>query len=175
VKLKYSDERLIFIDVETTGLEAIRGHRVIEVGAVRVEGGKIIEEFHSFIQTYRIISIGATKIHRITNAMMIGQPHPEVVYPALQEFIGESPLVAHNAIFDRTFLQREFKRLGMDMNNRMICTLEMSRQRFPDLPDHRLETVARHVLGQLPARVKLHRALDDAKMTAKIWISMVKP
>ncbi len=172
--MKYDNKTLIFIDVETTGLEAIRGHRVIEVGAVRFEEGKIINEFDSFIQTGRSISPGATKIHGITNAMMIGKPHPAIVYPALHEFIGKNPLVAHNARFDRTFLQREFKLLGMEMTNRMICTLEMSRRRFPELPNYRLETVARHVLGNLPATARLHRAIDDARITAKIFMAMEK-
>lgn len=171
--MKYDNETLIFIDVETTGLDAIRGHRVIEIGAVRVEEGNVTTEFQSFIQTDRIISTGATKIHGITNAMMIGKPHPATVYPALHEFIGKNPLVAHNARFDRTFLRREFKLLGMEMTNRMICTLEMSRRRFPEMPDHRLETVARHVLGDLPDMVKLHSALDDARITAKIFMALV--
>ena len=172
--MKYDNKTLIFIDVETTGLDATRGHRVIEVGAVRVEEGNVTNEFQSFIHTDRIISPGATKIHGITNAMMIGKPQPTTVYPALHEFIGESPLVAHNARFDSTFLRWEFKRLGMEMTNRTICTLEMSRRLFPELPNHRLETVVRHVLGKLPDMVKLHSALDDARITAKIYLALVK-
>lgn len=164
--------RHVVIDVETTGLSPARGDRVIEVGAVALEAGEVVGEFVSLIAAGRSIPHHVSRIHGITDEMLRGQPRPEEVYPALREFIGASALVAHNARFDLAFLRHEFGRLGLGLGNRAVCTLVMARQRLPHLADHRLETVARHLLGGLPAACRLHRALDDARLTARVWAAM---
>ena len=104
--------------------------------------------------------------------MLIGQPTPEQVIPLFNEFIRVSVLVAHNAPFDLSFLRSEFDRLRMRLPHRHICTLEMSRIRFPRLRDHKLETVYRHLFGDTTGSGRRHRALDDASMTAMIWLKM---
>jgi DNA polymerase-3 subunit epsilon len=106
--------------------------------------------------------------------MLDGQPLPEKVYPALRDFIGDSTLVAHNAPFDLTFLAHELARLGMSLPNRSICTLRMARRRLPGLPNHRLETVCRHYYGGMPGGVSRHRALDDARLTARVWLALME-
>jgi DNA polymerase-3 subunit epsilon len=80
--------------------------------------------------------------------------------------------VAHNAAFDIRFLRHEFARLKMGLPHRHVCTLEMRRLRFPRLPDHTLETVYLHLFHDAAFIRQNHRALDDARMTAKIWLAM---
>ena len=166
--------RYVIFDVETTGLYPHRGHRIIEIGAVAIDGQSVTGEFHTLINPGRKVHRSVQRINGITNEMLADQPSPEQAYPEFYQFIAGAVLVAHNAVFDVSFLRYEFGRLGMSINHRHICTLEMSRRCFPELPDHRLETVVRHVLGKMPSRVKLHRATADAKITAKIFMAMVK-
>lgn len=161
------------IDVETTGLNPRRGNRVIEVAVVMLQNGKFVGEFHSLVATNRRISGEASRIHGISNDLLRNQPEPEEVFPALQGILGGHMLVAHNAPFDVAFLRHEFSRLGMTMHNPIVmCTLEISRRRYPQLPNFKLQTVARHLLGELPIEHRSHRALDDARLTAKIWLAM---
>lgn len=159
-------------DVETTGLYVEQGHRIIEIGAVEVNAGLMGEEFHSFIFTDKRISKDAHKVHGITPEMLAGQPKPEDVFGSFQRFISNSTLVAHNADFDITFLRHEFWRLGKELYNQHKCTLKLSRRLYPGLPDYKLDTVAKHVLGAEVDRQRLHSALDDARLTARVWIEM---
>ena len=165
-------KRSVVFDLETTGFSPQRGDRVIEIGAVAVISGEVVAEFQSLIRVPRAIPWQASQVHGITDAMLDGQPLPEEVYPDFCDFLGANTLVAHNARFDLPFLAHEFGRLGMGLRNRHICTLQLARRRLPHLSDHRLETVARHLLGPLPAETRLHRALDDARLTARVWMAM---
>lgn len=167
-----SSDRFVVIDVETTGLSPWRGHRIIEVGAVAVEAGKLAGEFHRLICTGRSVPPSAMGVHGLSDALLQGQPPPEAVYPELRRFLAGSPLVAHNVRFDMGFLRCEFARLGIALPNRGYCTLRLCRRRLPRLPDHRLETVARHLLGDLDPDVRLHRALADARLTAQVWMAL---
>ncbi|RPH50127.1 MAG: 3'-5' exonuclease [Desulfobacteraceae bacterium] len=166
--------RYVVFDVETTGFGPQRGARVIEIGAVLIENGKLISEFHNLINCGKVVSRQAQKVHGISDRMLFGQPVPEDIFPDFHKYISESTLVAHNAAFDISFLRYEFSRLGLGMNNGYLCTMKMSRRRFPMLPNHKLETVAKHILGNLPPEIHRHRALDDAKLTAMVWMEMVK-
>jgi DNA polymerase-3 subunit epsilon len=165
---------LIVFDLETTGLFVERGHRIIEIGAVAVNGDVMGEEFSSLIFTDKTITKKAQKVHGITAEMLAGQPKPEEVLAAFRDFIGSSTLVAHNAVFDVWFLRYEYWRLGHTLINRHKCTLKMSRKLYSGLPDYKLETVAKHVLGVEVEGNRRHRALDDARLTAKVWIGMRK-
>jgi DNA polymerase-3 subunit epsilon len=164
--------RVVVLDLETTGFSPLKGDRVIEIGAVAVAFGEIEAEFQTLIRVPRLIPWQASRVHGITDEMLAGRPLPEEIYPAFRDFIGGSVLVAHNARFDLSFLAHEFGRLGMGLANRHICTLRLARKRFPGLPDHRLETVARHILGSLEDEMRLHRALEDARLTARVWLAM---
>ena len=162
-------KRYVVFDVETTGLNAWRGDKIIEVGAVAMIDGLIKEEFHRLIGIERSIPKAASKLHGITAEMLSGHPKAEEVLTAFLQFIGRSVLVAHNADFDIGFLGYEYSRIGQGLRNCHICTLKMSRKLYPQLPNYRLETVAKHVLGIEVERGRLHRALDDARLTAEIW------
>jgi DNA polymerase III subunit epsilon len=165
-------ERHVVVDLETTGLSPRQGHRVIEIGAVAIENGAIAEEFSTLIDAGIPVPPVVQAIHGITDEMLAGQPTPEEVLPRFQGFIAGSVLVAHNAAFDIRFLRHEFARLNMGLPNRHVCTLEMSRLRLPRLPDHTLETIYLHLFPEAGLHRQNHRALDDARMTAKIWLKM---
>jgi len=167
-----SKQRFVVLDIETTGLIPQRGHRIIEIGAVALQAYRIVAEFHSLIQVQRSIPRHVQQIHGISNEMLQGSPGPEIIPPQFHDFIRQSTLVAHNAKFDLTFLRYELARYGLSLSHPAICTLEMSRNHYPFLPNHKLETVAQHLLGELPASMKRHRALDDARLTAMVWIAM---
>src|SRR3990172_226100 len=96
-KSSMQHHRYVMIDVETTGLSSIRGDRVIEIGAVALEGDRVRDEFHSLVNAKKRICLDAHLVHGITDEMLIGQPKPAEVYPRFREFIHNSILVAHNA------------------------------------------------------------------------------
>lgn len=148
--------------------------RIIEIGAVAVEERTLIEEFESLVYVKRRIPLLVQQIHGITNEMLIGEPEPQEVFPRFQKFIGNSILVAHNAQFDIRFLQYEFGRFGLALNNRYRCTLEMSREYYPKLPNHKLGTVFQYLFGKMTGEMQTHRALSDARMVAMIWLEMTK-
>jgi DNA polymerase-3 subunit epsilon len=166
------------IDVETTGLSPGLGNRVIEIGAVAIEKKSILDEFHSLINVRKRIPMSAQLVHGITDEMLIGKPGPSEVFPKFREFIRGSILVAHNAHFDISFLMHEFRLLGLTLENDFHCTLEMSRERYPRLRNHKLETVYRHVCARNRADAtrctQSHRALGDARMVAEIWMEMMR-
>ncbi len=164
--------RIVVVDTETTGLSVKNGGRVIEIGAVAVENGQVVAELATLINTGAVINYGAFRVHGISQHMLTDKPTPENVWPGFVEFVGDSPLVAHNAPFDRAFVQYELHLLGMPYANPWHCTLQLCRRKLPRLFDHRLETVYRHLFGGLPEDVQRHRALDDARMAARVWMEL---
>lgn len=161
--------RRIFFDVETSGLSPACGARVIEIGAVAVQDGQLAAEFSTLIGVDCDIHWAAQRVHGISRTMLRGQPQPAEVWPAFLDFVEDAPLLAHNARFDASFLRHELGLLGLGLGNPIHCTLEASRRHFPRLASHRLETVARHVLGAVPDDCRLHRALGDARLLAQVW------
>jgi DNA polymerase-3 subunit epsilon len=149
--------RHVVVDLETTGLSPRQGHRVIEIGAVAVENGAVVEEFTTLIDAGVPVPPVVQAIHGITDEMLVGQPKPEDALPLFNTFIADSVLVAHNAAFDIRFLRHEFARLKMGLPNRHVRTLE---------------TVYLHLFPEAGLHRQNHRALDDARMTAKIWLKM---
>jgi len=139
-----------------------------------VENDLTQKEFHSFINPGKAISKAAQKIHGINIEMLTGQPASEAVLNKFKSFISSSVLISHNASFDMKFLRYEFSRLGLCLTNKAICTMKISREIFPDLPDYRLETVYRYATGNPFEKIKIHRALDDARLVAKIWMKLMR-
>ena len=166
--------KYVVLDVETTGLRLWRNDRIIEIGAVVVISDQIGEEFHTLIDPDKPITKAAQEVHGITREMLAGQPKVEEALTLFQRFIGNNTLVAHNADFDIGFLGYEYSRIGQGLRNRHICTLKLSRKLYPYLPDYKLETVAKHILGIELDKKRIHRALDDARLTARIWLEMRK-
>ena len=166
-------ERHVVVDLETTGLSPRQGHRVIEIGAVAIENGAIAGEFSTLIDAGVPIPPEVQAIHGITDGMLEGRPPPAEAFPRFLEFLAGGVLVAHNAAFDIRFLRHEFARLKMTLPSRHVCTLELSRRRLPRLMDYTLETVYLHFFPDPTFLRQSHRALDDARMTAKIWMKLM--
>jgi DNA polymerase-3 subunit epsilon len=165
--------KAVVFDVETSGLSPQQGHRIIELGAVKVEQGRIVDEFCTLVNGAAAIDPRAQAVHGISSAMLRGQPQPEDVIPRFRDFIGRYPLVAHNAVFDARFLRAEFALQGFALPNAVECTLLLSRRKLR-LPNHRLETVYQYFFGELPPDAQPHRALDDARLAARIWLKLKK-
>lgn len=165
-------QRIVIVDVETTGLSVQRGGRVIEVGAVAVENGIVVAELDTLIDSGSAISYGAYRVHGISEAMLYGKPQPDQVWSRFREFIGGSLLVAHNAPFDSAFIRHEFALLGHALPNSWHCTVSLARRHLPQLSNHKLDTVYCYLFGELPAALQRHRALDDARMAAQIWLEL---
>lgn len=165
-------KKTVVFDVETSGLSLRAGHRIIEIGAVALKGREIIGEFNSLINPGRALDSRAVAIHGITGEMLGGKPDPNEIFPLFRRFLGDARLVAHNARFDVGFLGAEFERIGLSLTNKVFCTLSLSRRFYPKLPNHRLETVYRHLCGEISDTTRRHRALDDARLTMEVWLAL---
>jgi DNA polymerase III epsilon subunit len=169
-----ADNRYVVFDFETTGLSPYQGGRVIEIGAVKIENGRVLDEYHSLVNPGVAISRAAQQVHGISMKMLEPEPEPMEVFPSFLRFIEGAILVAHNASFDMGFLRTELRNLNAEIDNSHLCTLKISRKLFPGLKNYKLETVARHLVRPLPENLRFHRALDDAHLTAKIWLKILQ-
>lgn len=163
--------RYIIFDLETTGLSAAT-ERIIEIGAVKVENGEISESFDLFVDPEKAITPEITRLTSITNEMVAGAPKEA---DALEQFFrfcdGCDILVAHNADFDMGFLRAAIRRCGREEDPVQIDTLVMARAMYPELKKHKLDTIAER-LGV--TQKHHHRADDDARVLAEIFLKMVQ-
>lgn len=159
------------IDFETTGLSPAMGDRATEVAVVVVADGKIVDRYQSLMNAGVRIPAFIEALTGISNAMIRKAPPAAKVMRALAEFVGDVPLVAHNASFDSKFLDAEWLRIKQRRKQEFACSLLLARRVYPTAPDHKLGTLVRH-LG-LPSAMRHHRALADAEMTAHLWLRMV--
>jgi DNA polymerase-3 subunit epsilon len=151
------------VDVETTGLDAV-SQRVIEVAAVRIRDGEVIDEFATLVNPGR--QVRNTDYHGITTADVDGAPTWAKVVPTLLSYLSGAVMVCHNAVFDHAFLSHEFRRVGIDIGAiPTLCTLLAARSQL-DLWGYRLRSVAGRVTGIWPEFE--HTALDDARTTARL-------
>lgn len=154
----------IAFDFETTGLSPT-ADAIIEVGAVKYCDGEVAETFSCFVDPKRPVPSRITQITGITNRMVKGAKTIYEVMPAFLEFIGDMPLVAHNARFDADFLANNLPP-GYRLRNQVYDNLAACRETFPYIQNHKLPTVISHLGIKVAAS---HRALDDAKATAQIF------
>lgn len=159
------------IDVETTGLFALR-NRIIEIGMVRIEKLKIVSEFHSLINPRTYIPSFITQFTGITDEDVQHAPAFEELADEILSFASDSVLTAHNLSFDFSFLKNELSLCGHDTPEfQTLCTLKLARRVFPFLKSRSLGSVAMHL------KIKnsdAHRALSDARTTARILIKLSK-
>ena len=163
--------RAIVLDFETTGLSPDCGDRTIEVGAVVVDNGAIVDRFQSLMNPGMRVSSFIEEYTGITNRMLSSAPPVAEVMKRLAGFIGRHPLVAHNAGFDRRFLDAKFSRIGHARRQDVACTMLLARRIYPAAPSHTLEALVRY--RQLQTTGVHHRALADAEMTAHLWLSLI--
>lgn len=162
------DTTFVVVDFETTGLNAV-SDEIIEIGAVRIENMKITRTFHSLVKPKGKISSKSFEITGISEEDLKEAPNIEEALPKLMDFIGNSIFVAHNADFDYRFLRETAKRLGVIVNFPYIDTLQFSKALLT-LSGYGLEKVVNALeLGEF----NHHRALDDTKITAKVFLKLV--
>ncbi len=165
--------RAILFDTETTGLDPLRGDRVIEVAALELFNDLPTgESFHRLIHPDRDIPPDATRVHGITLDHLAQAPRFAAVCGDMLAFFGDDRLVAHNAPFDFGFLNAELARLKRPplAPSRMIDTLAMAKTRFPGMPNS-LDALCRRFSIDLSARTT-HNALLDCKLLAEVYIEL---
>ncbi|MDB5332635.1 MAG: polymerase subunit epsilon [Phycisphaerales bacterium] len=170
------DVPLAFLDVETTGASADFGDRVIELGIVRVEGGRVVGEYQQLIDPQRRIGAGITILTGISQSMVDGQPTFAAQLPAAMQLLQGAAVLGHNVRFDLSFLNKEFRRSGLDIvealgNAPVMDTVRIARRRF-GRGGNALQLLAAR-LGVLP--VTAHRALADAQTTAAVFERLMEP
>lgn len=166
----YINGEFVVFDIETTGLSNQRCH-IIELGASKIKDGRIIDTFSSFVCPPCPIPAKITELTGITDAMVNDAKKIEDVLPEFLKFCEGCVLVAHNASFDTGFIRAAAKRQNLNFNFCYIDTVALSRKLYPQLTNHRLNTLAKHLSVKLDNH---HRALDDALATAIIFIIMQK-
>ena len=162
---------VIVLDFETTGLSPRYGDRAIEIGAVRIENSMIVDRFQSLMNPGFRISSFIESYTGIGNDMIEAAPPCEEVMGQFAEFIADFPLVAHNASFDRKFLDAELGYIRRSRKSKMACTMLAARRVYPDAPNHKLRTLVSYC--GIYTNGTFHRALADAEMTGHLWISMI--
>lgn len=160
----------IVLDFETTGMSPGSGARATEIGAVLVDGGRIVDRFQSLMNAGLPIPYFIQQLTGITNAMIASAPPCAEVMREFHGFIGDTPLVAHNAPFDRKFLDAELARVGLAARQPMICSMKLARRIYQDAPNHKLGTLVGH--AGIETDGVYHRALADAEKTARLMLKM---
>jgi len=164
-------DTVIVVDFETTGMSPDHGDRAIEVGAVKLDKGEVVDRFQYLMNPGIRINGFIEDFTGITNAMLKKAPPCEEVMVEFTDFIGDGNLVAHNASFDRRFLDAECCRISRNYNGEFACSMLAARRVYPDAPNHKLGTLVE--FNHLPSDGTFHRALADAEMTAHLWLGML--
>ncbi len=161
----------IVLDVETTGLDYTK-EKMIEFAALKLENGKIKREYQTLINPQQHIRKSSMAVHGITEEMVKDAPVEEEAMPGILEFIGDYPIVAHNAIFDYSFINEAAKRTaGKPISNPMIDSQMMFKEVFPDVESCGLESLMKKFHVEFSQR---HRAMADAKGLAESYPSLKK-
>lgn len=157
----------VVVDVETTGLSPALGDRVLEIGALRVVRGVVVGTFSQLVNPQAPIHPTAQAVHGIRPADVVHAPRMADILPRFVTFTAGLPLVAHNAGFDRQFLEAECRYCEfLDPFGDYYCTLQLSRWINPQLPHHDLDSLIRHY--GIPA-FQRHRALGDVQATQQLY------
>ncbi|HUN43351.1 MAG TPA: DNA polymerase III subunit epsilon [Acetobacteraceae bacterium] len=165
--------RAVLFDTETTGLEWVQGHRVIEIAALElVNDLPTGQQFHALIDPERDIPDDATRIHGFTNVHVVGKPLFAAVVEELLGFFGDGKLIAHNAPFDFGFVNAELARLKLPplAMERMVDTLALAKAKFPGVPNS-LDALCRRFDIDLSARTS-HNALLDCRLLADVYVEL---
>lgn len=165
-------DTLVILDFETTGLSPDLGDRAIEIGAVRIVDGEITERFQELMNPGKRVSGFIEDYTGITNDMLKGADSCEEVMTRFSDFIQEDNLIAHNASFDKKFLDAEFARIGKNYVGEFSCSLLLSRRIFQDSYNHKLGELVHYC--NIDSSGEFHRALYDSEMTAKVWMKMLQ-
>ncbi len=165
--------RSVLFDTETTGLDPMTGDRIIEIALLElIRDLPTGTRLHLLIDPERDIPEDATRVHGMTWADLRGKPRFAEVVEQILGFIGDDPLIAHNAPFDFGFMDAELSRLGHPPlhRGRMVCTLALAKTRFPGLPNS-LDALCRRFGIDLTERTS-HNALLDCRLLADVYVEL---
>ncbi len=165
--------RAVLFDTETTGLDPAAGDRVIEIAALElINDLPTGRHFHTLVDPEREVPEDAVRVHGISTEHLRGQPRFGAIAERLLDFLGEDPLIAHNAPFDFGFLDAEFARVGRPGLDRarMVDTLGLAKARFPGMPNS-LDALCRRFGIDLSER-STHNALLDCRLLAEVYVEL---
>ena len=164
------DGTFVVFDIETTGFSPTK-NKIIEIGAVKVTGGRIVDRMDEFVNPEVPIPFEIERLTGINDAMVMDAPCIDVVLPKFLEFCGDAVLVAHNASFDVSFISHNASLLGYAFAPTVMDTVTLARVLLPNLNRYKLDTVAKALGVSLENH---HRAVDDAEATAGIFLKFVE-
>ncbi|MFL2531003.1 MAG: exonuclease domain-containing protein [Porticoccaceae bacterium] len=159
-------DKMVILDCETTGGRA-KYHRIIEIGLLVIEDGRLIETWQSFINPETIVPNFIQKLTGIKPNMLNNAPKFSEIADKLHELLENRTLVAHNASFDYSFLKSEFSRIGLNYNAKPLCSVKLSRNLYPQFKRHGLSEIIKRFDLNINNR---HRALDDAEMVYGFFV-----
>ena len=160
------NQTYVVVDVETTGGKGVQ-HRVTEIGAVKVRGGKIIDRFSTLLNPERAIPASITRLTGISASMVASAPRFSEVADEFARFLGDAIFVAHNVAFDYRFISQEFERLGRSFRLPRLCTVAAMRRYYPGHCSYSLAALTQEY--DIPLKTH-HRALCDAEAAAELLI-----
>lgn len=163
---------LVVLDFETTGLSPLQGDRAIEIGAVLIEDGEITARFSELMHPGFKVSRFIEDYTGISNQMLASARPCHEVMNQFADFIGQHNLVAHNASFDKRFLDEELNRINRGYTGEFSCSLLLARRLYQDAPNHQLGNLVKY--KNIPNNGVFHRALADSEMTARLWLAMLQ-
>ena len=164
------DDSYVVFDIETTGFSSVKD-KIIEIGAVKVKDGKIIDRYSTFVNPEIPIPFEITKLTSITDMMVMEYPTIEAILPQFLKFVDGAVLVAHNAGFDVGFIKENCVRLNMEQKIVSVDTVALARVLLPTLSRYKLNIVAKALGISLENH---HRAVDDAAATAEIFVKFIE-
>ncbi|MCW0923528.1 3'-5' exonuclease [Pseudomonas sp. RG1] len=165
-------ERIAVIDFETTGLSPNSSCRATEIAVVMLENGRIVERYQSLMNAGVRVPAFIEQLTGISNAMLRAAPPAERVMEEVNEFVGCTPLLAHNASFDQKFWDFELGRIKRTRLQNFACSLLLARRLMPAAPNHKLGTLT--TFAQLPHTGQAHRAMADAEMAANLMAHLAQ-
>jgi len=163
-------DSIAVLDFETTGMSPAQQARATEIGVVIVEGGQIVARYQSLMNSGAWVPPFIEQLTGISNAMVRSAPPAAQVMQEVAEFVGERPLLAHNASFDQKFWDAELALIRRQRVQPFACSFLLSRRLLPMAPSHKLGNLNRW--AGLPDTGKAHRALADAEMAANLTCFM---
>lgn len=164
------DDDYVVFDIETTGFSPVY-NKIIEIGAVKVSGGKIVDKFSTFVNPNEPIPYRIEQLTGINDNMVMDAPVIEDILPEFLAFSKDCVMVAHNADFDMSFIISEGKRLGIHTEYTIVDTVALARMLLPQISKYKLDSVAKALNVSLENH---HRAVDDAGCTAEIFVKFVQ-
>lgn len=158
------------IDFETTGMSPAQQARATEIGVAIVQDGQIVARYQSLMNSGAWVPPFIQQLTGISNAMLRDAPPAAQVMNEVADFVGDIPLMAHNAAFDQKFWDAELALVKRKRVQPFACSLLLSRRLLPQAPSHKLGNLNRW--AQLPSTGQAHRALADAEMAANLTCFM---